>query len=75
MRAGRPPADQDKERPAGAIVRVTFEFRLIQFFEIGEKFFLKVVRIIPVRVKDCPRRGCSWARYEWKTFIYCQDMS
>lgn len=32
MRAGRPPADQDKERPAGGIVCVTFEFRLIQFF-------------------------------------------
>lgn len=62
MRAGRPPADQDKERPAGGIVCVTFEFRLTVFFGIDEKFFLKVVGIFSVRVKGCHGKRCSLAR-------------
>lgn len=76
MRAGRPPADQDKERPAGAIVRVTFEFRLIiQFFGIGEKFFLEVVGIIPVRVKGCPRKITTGPGMNGEFLFIIIDMS
>lgn len=75
MRAGRPPADQDKECPAGGIVCVTFEFRLIQFFfGIDEKFFLKVVGIYH-NGQELPQEKMQLGQVQsGSSLIYCYEL-